>query len=108
MTENRLEFDRKKFTPTYLNFGQTLYFRSSSKVNAHWCEFFGHVQNFWSYSFGHLKTVMLTFPNKTNSLLLINFLSLHLAFLEVDFLLICCTKCDRSSVPISAHNEGFP
>ena len=26
-----------------------------------WCEFFGHVQNFRSYSFRHLELVMLTF-----------------------------------------------
>ena len=38
-----------------------LYFRSSSKVNVRRCEFFGHVQNFWSYSYGHLESVMLTF-----------------------------------------------
>ena len=33
------------------------YFRSSSKVIVHRCEFFGHVQHFRSYSFGHLDSV---------------------------------------------------
>ena len=34
-----------------------LYFLSSSMVNVCRCEFFGHVQRFWSNSFGHLELV---------------------------------------------------
>ena len=30
------------------------------------CEFIGHVQNFPSYSFGHLESVMLTLLKKIN------------------------------------------
>ena len=36
-------------------------FLSSSKVNIHQCKFFGHVHRFWSYSFGHLDSVMWVF-----------------------------------------------
>ena len=31
---------------------------SSSKVNIRRCQFFGHVHQFWSYSFGHLDSVI--------------------------------------------------
>ena len=43
----------------YYIFGQV--WRSKSKVNVHWCEFFGHVHRFWSYLFGHLDSVMWVF-----------------------------------------------
>ena len=34
---------------------KNLNLQSSSMVNVHWCKYFGHVQRFRSYSFGHLE-----------------------------------------------------
>ena len=31
-----------------------IFFGQVHHVNVHWCEFFGHVHKFCSYSFGHL------------------------------------------------------
>ena len=37
------------------------FFRSCSYVNVRWCEFFGHVQKFRSYSFSHRESVKWVF-----------------------------------------------
>ena len=73
MTQNGLEYDRKKFTPTNVNAGTNfgyiyplmfvvvVQFWSCSNVKVDRHEFFGRVQIFWSYSFGHLESVKWLF-----------------------------------------------
>ena len=61
-----VEYDRIK---KFFNFGHihplmfvvVIHFRSSSIVHVCRCDLFGHVQIFWSYSFGHIESVKWLF-----------------------------------------------
>ena len=68
-TKNWLEYDRKIITPTNMNDGTwpkdylslSYIFSYAPIVNACRCDLFGHVQIFWSYSFGHAESVKWLF-----------------------------------------------